>query len=93
MYIHIHINCMNSVLVTQEIYSFRQMECVIYLETFISAFAYVVLKRSILATLSTVTTYIRLIKRSNLTQQYADIYLLQSHSTCFGCHSAHHQEH
>jgi len=20
-------------------------------------------------------------------QQYADIYLLQSHSTCFGCHS------
>jgi len=25
-----------------------------------------------------------LIKRSNLTQQYADIYLLQSHSTCFG---------
>ena len=34
-----------------------------------------------------------LIKRSNLTQQYADIYLLQSHSTCFGHHSAHHQEH
>jgi len=33
-----------------------------------------------------------LIKRSNLMQQYADIYLLQSHSTCFGCHSAHHQE-
>jgi len=26
-------------------------------------------------------------------QQYADIYLLQSHSTCFGCHSTHHQEH
>jgi len=25
-------------------------------------------------------------------QQYADIYLLQSHSTCFGCHSTHHQE-
>jgi len=25
-------------------------------------------------------------------QQYADIYLLQSHSTCFGRHSAHHQE-
>jgi hypothetical protein len=24
--------------------------------------------------------------------QYADIYLLQSHSTCFGCHSTHHQE-
>jgi len=24
-------------------------------------------------------------------QQYADIYLLQSHSTCFGCHSTHHQ--
>jgi len=23
-------------------------------------------------------------------QQYADIYLLQSHSTCFGCHSTHH---
>ena len=31
-------------------------------------------------------------KRSNLTQQYADIYLLQSHSTCFGRHSTHHQE-
>jgi len=26
-------------------------------------------------------------------QQYADIYLLQSHSTCFGRHSTHHQEH
>ena len=25
-------------------------------------------------------------------QQYADIYLLQSHSTCFGCHSTHHQQ-
>ena len=25
-------------------------------------------------------------------QQYADIYLLQSHSTCFGRHSTHHQE-
>jgi len=25
-------------------------------------------------------------------QQYADIQLLQSHSTCFGCHSTHHQE-
>jgi len=25
-------------------------------------------------------------------QLYADIYLLQSHSTCFGCHSTHHQE-
>jgi len=24
-------------------------------------------------------------------QQYADIYLLQSRSTCFGCHSTHHQ--
>jgi len=24
--------------------------------------------------------------------QYADIYLLQGHSTCFGCHSTHHQE-
>ena len=34
-----------------------------------------------------------LIKRSNLMQQCADIYLLQSHSTCFGCHSAHHLEH
>ena len=34
-----------------------------------------------------------LIKRSNLIQQYADIYLLQSHSTCFGRHSTHHQEH
>jgi len=31
-----------------------------------------------------------LIKRSNLMQQYADIYLLQSHSTCFGHHSTHH---
>ena len=35
----------------------------------------------------------RLIKGSNLMQQCADIYLLQSHSTCFGCHSTHHQEH
>ena len=26
-------------------------------------------------------------------QQYADIYLLQSHSRCFGCHSTYHQEH
>jgi len=26
-------------------------------------------------------------------QQCADIYLLQSHSTCFGCHSTHHKEH
>jgi len=26
-------------------------------------------------------------------QQYADIYSLQEHSTCFGCHSTHHQEH
>ena len=25
-------------------------------------------------------------------QQYVDIYLLQSYSTCFGCHSTHHQE-
>jgi len=25
-------------------------------------------------------------------QQYADIYLLQSHFTCFGCHSTHHQD-
>ena len=25
-------------------------------------------------------------------QQYANIYLLQSHSTCFGCHSTDHQE-
>ena len=25
-------------------------------------------------------------------QQYADIYLLQSLSTCFGCHNTHHQE-
>jgi len=32
-------------------------------------------------------------KRSNLMQQYADINLLQGHSTCFGCHSTHHQEH
>jgi len=34
-----------------------------------------------------------LIKMFNLMQQCADIYLLQSHSTCFGCHSTHHQEH
>ena len=33
-----------------------------------------------------------LIKRSDLMQQCADIYLLQSHSKCFGCHSTHHQE-
>jgi len=33
-----------------------------------------------------------LIKRSNLTQEYADIYLLQSHSTCFRRRSTHHQE-
>jgi len=26
-------------------------------------------------------------------QQYADIYLLQSHSTCFWRHSTRHQEH
>jgi len=26
-------------------------------------------------------------------QQYADIYLLQGHSTCFGRRSTHHQEH
>jgi len=26
-------------------------------------------------------------------QQCADIYLLQSHSTCFECHSTHHKEH
>ena len=25
-------------------------------------------------------------------QQYADIYLLQNYSTCFGCHRNHHQE-
>ena len=25
-------------------------------------------------------------------QEYADIYLLQSYSTCYGCHSTHHQE-
>jgi len=25
-------------------------------------------------------------------KQYADIYLLQSYSTCFGFHSTHHQE-
>ena len=31
-------------------------------------------------------------KRSNLMQQNADIYVLQSHSTCFGRHSARHQE-
>jgi len=30
--------------------------------------------------------------KSNHMQEYADIYLLQSHSTCFGCHSTHHQE-
>ena len=43
--------------------------------------------------LQTYLMYLMLIKRSNLMQQYADIYLLQSHSTCFGCHSTHHQEH
>jgi len=31
-------------------------------------------------------------ENSNQMQQYADIYLLQSHSTCFGCHNTHHQE-
>jgi len=31
-------------------------------------------------------------KNSNLMQQYADIYSLQSHSTSFGRHSTHHQE-
>jgi len=25
-------------------------------------------------------------------QQYAHIYSLQNYSTCFGCHSTHHQE-
>jgi len=25
-------------------------------------------------------------------QQYADVYLLRSHSTCFGRHGTHHQE-
>ena len=25
-------------------------------------------------------------------QEYADIYSLQYYSTCFGCHSTHHQE-
>jgi len=25
-------------------------------------------------------------------QQYVDIYSLQNYSTCFGCHSTHHQE-
>ena len=30
--------------------------------------------------------------RSNQIQQYADIYSLQCLSTCFGCHSTHHQE-
>jgi len=25
-------------------------------------------------------------------QQYADIYLLPSHSICLGCHGTHHQE-
>jgi cytochrome c1 len=30
--------------------------------------------------------------KSNKIKQYADIYLLQSNSTCFGCHSTHHQE-
>ena len=34
--------------------------------------------------LDTITRNTMLIKRSNLTQQYADIYLLQSDSTCFG---------
>jgi len=31
-------------------------------------------------------------KNSNRMQQYADSYLLQSYSTCSGCHSTHHQE-
>jgi len=26
-------------------------------------------------------------------QEYADIYLLQRHFTCFGRHNTHHQEH
>ena len=39
------------------------------------------------------TNYTLLIKRSNLMQQCADIYVLQSDSICFGCHSTHHQEH
>ena len=30
--------------------------------------------------------------KSNQMQQYADIYLLQSHSTCFVRHSTQHQE-
>ena len=25
-------------------------------------------------------------------QQYADIYSMQNYSTCFGCHTTHHQE-
>jgi len=25
-------------------------------------------------------------------QQYADIYVMQNHSTCFACHRTHHQE-
>jgi len=31
-------------------------------------------------------------KKSNQMQQNVDIYSLQSHYTCFGCHSTHHQE-
>ena len=49
--------------------------------------------RSIFLTRGSLHHESMLIKRSNLVQQYADIYLLQSHSTCFGRHSTHHQEH
>jgi len=31
-------------------------------------------------------------KKSQQMQQYADIYSLQNYTTCFGCHSTHHQE-
>ena len=31
-------------------------------------------------------------KKIQQMQQYADIYSLQNYSTCFGCHTTHHQE-
>ena len=56
------------------------------------AFRLRVSRRIFLCSLTLRNTSSMLIKRSNLMQQYADIYSLHSHSTCFGCHSTHHQE-
>jgi len=53
---------------------------------------FVELVHTILPSLPVQVNISPLIKRSNLMQQYADIYLLQSHSTCFGRHGTHHQE-